>query len=186
MSPEKRIIDDLVILGRAVPEQIKNGRVTVCAAGYSKTFGFTRIFPTKVRMPLKRWSIVKVPVERDPRDTRSESWKIQGSKSEWDRLSEKVQVVGVLKPKERLNLIANLTDNCVKDFNEVKRSLGIVKPIIKKCYFCPAEKFDPTLQATLFGAFLPSIKKQYRQFPKIQYRCLGCRAKRHHDQTVLE
>lgn len=186
MSPKKLIIDDLVILGRAVPEQIKNGRVTVCAAGYSKTLGFTRIFPTKVRMPLKRWSIVKVPVERDPRDTRRESWKIQGSKSEWDRLNEKVQVVGMLKPIERLNLIANLTDDCVKDINEVKRSLGIVKPIIEKCYFCPEEKFDPTLQATLFGRPLPSTKKQYREFPKIQYKCSSCRAKGCHDQTVLE
>jgi len=186
LSPEKLIIDDLVVLGRAVPEQIKNGRVTVCAAGYSETLGFIRIFPTKTIMPLNRWSIVKVPVERDPRDSRIESWKIQGSKSEWDRLSERVQVVGKLHPGDRLNLVANLVDGCVKDINEAKRSLGIVKANIKKCYFCPEEDFDPTLQATLFGSPLPSTKKQYHEFPRIQYKCSNCRAKKHHDQTVLE
>ena len=186
MSPKKLIIDDFVILGRAVPEQISNGRVTVCAAGYSKTLGFTRIFPTKTTMRLKRWNIVRVPVQRDSRDSRSESWKIQGSKSEWEKLDQKVQVVGRLKPKDRLNLIANLVDDCVKDINEAKRSLGMVKPRIEKCYFCPEENFDPTLQATLFGTPLPSTKKQYHEFPKIQYRCSGCKAKKHHDQTVLE
>jgi hypothetical protein len=176
LKRERLVLDDLVIFGRAVPEQMKNGRVTVCAAGYSRKLGFTRIFPTKTRMPLKRWNIVKVPVERDPRDSRSESWKIQGSKSEWNRLDEKVQAVGTLQTKQRLNLIANLVDGCVKD----------IKPTIEKCYFCPEEKFDPTMQATLFGVPLPSIKKQYRQFPKVQYRCSTCKTKRHHDQTVLE
>lgn len=186
MSNERLIIDDMVILGRAVPEQIKNGRVTVCTAGYSKKLGFVRIFPTKTIMPLKRWNIVKVPVERDLRDSRLESWKIQGSKREWDRLSEKIQVIGKLHPRYRLNLVANLVDNCVKDLNEVKRSLGMVKPNIEKCYFCPEENFDPTLQETLFGTPLASTKKQYREYPKIEYRCSHCKTKTHHDQTVLE
>jgi hypothetical protein len=186
LSSDRLIVDDLVILGRAVPEQLKNGRVTVCAAGYSHKLGFTRIFPTRTTMRLNSWNIVKVPLERDPRDSRSESWKIEGSKSEWDRLDRKIEVVGRLHPKERLNLIANLVDDCVKDINEVQRSLGIVKPTIEKCYFCPEEKFDPTLQATLFGSPLPTIKKQHREFPKIRYSCSGCRVKKCHDQTVLE
>jgi len=165
---------------------MRNGRITVCTAGYSKTLGFTRIYPTKTGMPLKRWNIIRAPVERDPRDTRSESWKIQGSKSEWDGLSDKVEVVGTLLRKDRLNLVANLKDNCVRDINEAKRGLGIIKPYIKKCYFCPEEKFDPTLQATLFGHPLPSTKQQYREIPKIRYRCSRCKVKRYHDQTVLE
>lgn len=184
--PDQLVLDDFVVLGRAVPECIKNGRVTVCTAGYSKTLGFVRVFPTTTRMPLNTWNIVKVPVERDPRDTRKESWKIQGSKNEWTRLGEKAQVTGQVHPKDRLNLIANLVDDCVNDINESRRSLGIVKPTIEECYFCSEEDFDPTLQETLFGAPLPTTKKQYREFPKIKYRCSNCRAKKHHDQTVLE
>ncbi len=158
-KPEKRVIDDLIILGRAVPETIRNGRTTICTAGYSHKLGFVRIYPTKHTSPLKRWNIVKVPVERDPRDTRRESWKIQGSKREWDRLDEKIEPVGRLRKKDLLNLIANLTDGCVKDVNNVKRSLGIIKPEIRECYFCPEEDYDPYIQRTLFGPPPPKSKK---------------------------
>ena len=186
MSIERTVIDDLIILGRAVPEIMKNGRTTVCTAGYSKTRGFVRIYPTKYTSPLTRWSIVKVPVERNSRDTRGESWKIQGSKRDWDRLDKKIQVVGELKRSDRLSLLANLTDGCVKDINDIRRSLGIVKPIIKKCYFCSEENYDPVLQTVLFGPPPPKTKKQYRDIPKIEYFCSKCKAKNPHDQTVLE
>jgi len=127
MISERLVIDDLVILGRAVPEPIKNGRVTVCTGGYSPKLGLIRVYPTKPSTPIRRWDIVRVPVEKDPRDTRTESWKIQGSRSEWERLDEKVEVVGRLKSDDRPNLVANLTDGCVNEINEARRSLGIVK-----------------------------------------------------------
>jgi hypothetical protein len=182
----EQVVDDLVVLGRAVPEQIRNGRVTVCVAGHSERLGFVRIYPTKTTMALPLWSIVKVPLERDSRDTRNESWKIQGSRSEWDALEKKIEVTGELQLEQRLDFVTNLVDGCVEDINEARRSLGIVKPSVEKCYFCQEETFDPTFQSTLFGGVLPNIKKQYPMFPKIQYRCSKCRASNRHDQTVLE
>lgn len=186
LSSDKLVIDDLIVLGRAVPEPIKNGRVTVCLGGYSRTLGFTRVFPVKPSTPIHRWDIVKIPVERDSKDTRAESWKIQGSKGEWANLDKKVQVISNLKREDRLNLIANLADKCVKDINDEKRSLGIVKPTIEECYFCKEEDFDPALQQTLFGIPLAATKQQYRKFPKVKYRCPECRNVNPHDQTVLE
>ena len=183
---DKIVVDDLIVLGRACPERIKNGRVTVCTAGYSRKLGFLRIYPTRIEMPLRQWSIVKVPLERNPQDTRKESWKIQGSKSEWDRLCDKVQVVGELKQDERLNLIANLVDDCVNTINESGRSLGIVKPIIEKCYFSKQEDYDTSKQLTLLGFPLPQVKEQYPLIPRIRYRCVNCKAKTPHDQQVLE
>jgi len=120
MSTESLIVDDLIILGRGCPERIKNGRITVCAAGYSPKLGFIRIYPTKIDMKLNRWSIVRVPLERNPQDTRKESWKIQGKRSEWGRLGEKIQIVGKLKREKRLNLINKLKDDCVDVINEEK------------------------------------------------------------------
>ena len=73
------IIDDLIILGRACPEPLKNGRVTVCLGGWSDKFGFVRLYPTRSDIRWKRWDIVRVDVERNPSDTRVESWKIAGS-----------------------------------------------------------------------------------------------------------
>jgi len=185
-SSESIAVDDLVILGRGCPERIKNGRVTVCTAGYSSQLGFIRVYPTKVGMPLHQWNIVKVPLERNPQDTRVESWKIQGAKSEWERLSEKIQVVGDLKRDKRLNLIANLADECVNTINEAKRSLGIIKPVIEKCYFSEQEDYDTSTQLTLLGIPLPKVKEQYPFVPRIRYRCTGCKCKTAHDQQVIE
>jgi hypothetical protein len=180
------MIDDLIILGRGCPERIRNGRTTVCTAGYSHTYGFMRIFPTKIGMPLKRWSIVEVPVERNPKDTRAESWKIEGAKSEWDRLEKKVRIVGELGIKDRLDTITSLADDCVETVSQAKRSLGVVRPVVEKCYFSEQEDYDVSTQLTLLGLPLPKTKEQYPITPRIKYRCSGCKAKNAHDQQVLE
>ena len=62
-----RIISDLIVLGRAIPEEISDHRQTICVAGYSKELGLIRLYPTRWDSPLKRWNIVKVPVERPRR-----------------------------------------------------------------------------------------------------------------------
>jgi hypothetical protein len=180
------IVDDFIVLGRGCPERISNGRVTVCTAGYSAKHGFMRIYPTKVGMPLRQWSIIKAPLERNPQDTRKESWKIEGSKGEWDKLDEKIQVIGEFRRENRLNLVANLVDKCINVFNEEKRSLGIVKPIIQKCYLSEQEDFDTSQQLTLLGIPLPKVKEQFAFIPRIQYRCSSCEAKTVHDQQVIE
>ena len=129
------IIDDLIILGRACPEPLKDGRVTVCLGGYSYKHGFVRIYPTRTNMPWKRWDIVRVDVEKDPRDTRDESWKIAGSKNDWDGLPDKVEVIGRFDKKYWRDFVANLADDCVQDINASRRSLGIVKPSVIDKYF---------------------------------------------------
>jgi hypothetical protein len=186
LTSEQIIVNDFIVLGRGCPERIKNGRVTVCTAGYSFKYGFMRIYPTKIGMPLKQWSIIKAPLERNPQDTRKESWKIQGSRSEWDRLDEKIQVIGEFKREKRFNLISNLADDCVNTINEEGRGLGIVKPIIEECYLSNQEDYDTSQQLTLLGLPLPKVKEQYPIVPRIRYRCTKCRAKSPHDQQVLE
>ncbi|MDH5483322.1 MAG: hypothetical protein OEY22_10690 [Candidatus Bathyarchaeota archaeon] len=186
MTSESFAVDDFIVLGRGCPERVKNGRVTVCVAGYSGKHGFMRVYPTRVGMPLRQWSIVKVPLERNPQDTRKESWKIQGSKGEWQKLDEKIQVIGELERQHRINLIANLADKCANVLNEEKRSLGIVKPIIEKCYLSEQADFDTSIQLTLLGIPQPKVKEQYPFIPRIKYRCSGCMARVSHDQQVLE
>jgi len=179
-------VNDFVVLGRACPERIKDGRVTVCVAGYSQEFGFMRIYPTKIGMPLARWKIARIPLERNPQDNRQESWKIQGSKSEWERLDEKIEVVGEFKKEHRLSLVANLVDGCIATLNNQHRSLGIIKPKIHKHYFSEQDDWDITTQMTLLGKPLPKTKKQYPIVPRVQYCCSNCESKGGHDQQVLE
>ena len=184
------IIDDLIILGRAVPAEIRNGRRTICTAGYSPTHGFTRIYPTKWDSPLKRWNIIRAPVERPrkPRyDGRAESWKIVGSRREWDRLSDKIEIVGRLPRKEQPELIRGLIDNCIEDIKDEKRSLGIIKPEILDYYIEEQEDFKKFIQLRLDGRFQVRVKDEYTVEPRIKYKCSGCRVKRgFHDQQLLE
>src|SRR5438132_8893567 len=103
MSDEKLLVDDLLVLGNAVPDIISDQRITVCTAGFSKKHGLIRIYPVPPLSNMKRWNIVEVPLERNSRDTRAESWKIQGSKNDWDKLGAKIRRIdGIAGRDERL------------------------------------------------------------------------------------
>jgi len=128
-----------------------------------------------------------VPVEKTSRDTRSESWKIQGSKKEWDRLSDKIEVVGTFKRSDRHNLIGNLVDNCVECIRSEGRSLGIIKPKIHEYYFKERTDFEPEVQTTLLDAYGVMVKENYPYQPRICYTCTDCETKGgKHDQQIVE
>lgn len=183
------LIDNLIILGRACPEPLKDGRVTVCLAGYSESLGFVRLYPTHPKMKMKRWDMVKVKVTRNDRDTRDESWKIVGSRTNWDELPEQIEVVGRLDDRtERRNLIGNLTDNSIHVLNNEKRSLGIVRPSIQKTYFAENARFGKWKQQGLPGFtdlddYL--TKRDYEVEPRVTYLSEETPPTRH-DQQVLE
>ena len=184
---ESRLIDDLIVLGRACPEPIKDGRITVCLGGYSRTLGFVRIYPTRTDMCWRRWDIVGVEVERDDRDTREESWKIAGSRTEWENLSRKIKIVDHLAQSKWRNLVANLVDGCVQDINEAHRSLGIVKPNILRRYFAKNPLYGQLFQQVLPGfGESTEVKRDFPVEPRVTYTCSGCKAKSPHDQQVLE
>jgi hypothetical protein len=166
---------------------MRDRRVSVCTGGYSPKHGFVRLYPTRRDAPLRRWSIIKVPVEKNPQDSRSESWKIEGSKSEWSRLSEKIEVMGELKRRERLNLIANLTDDCVENIRDQNRSLGVIKPTITKKYYVDRDRYDPEIQTTLLNGYGVMVKSNYPYQPRVEYACENCKTKRgKHDQQLIE
>ncbi|MCA9914378.1 MAG: hypothetical protein KC496_13580, partial [Anaerolineae bacterium] len=184
------LLDDLIILGRACPEPLKDGRVTVCLAGYSYEHGFIRLYPTHPQMQMKRWDIIRVEVERNERDTRDESWKISGSRTEWDTLPEKIEVVGRMnKSDERRNLLANLIDTNPQQLNEERRSLGIVKPKISKTYFGSNPLFGQWKQQALPGfTDLDNYltKRDYEIEPRVSYVCPNATPPTSHDAQVLE
>jgi len=183
----RELINDLIVLGRACPEPIKDGRITVCLGGYSPRLGFVRIYPTRTDMPWHRWDIVKVEVEKDDRDTRNESWKIAGSRTQWDTLCERVEVVGHWSRSRWRNLAGNLVDGCVQDINEARRSLGIVKPYIHKRYFARNPLYGRMFQQVLPGfGESTKVKRDFPFEPRVTYRCSNCRSKNPHDQQVLE
>jgi hypothetical protein len=95
-----------------------------------------------------------------------------------------VEVVGKLPKDERLELVGNLEDECVKVIYDSGRSLGIVKPEISKTYFGKRDDYEDMVQKTLFGDAFLTIKN-YESQPRMAYRCAKCQ-QQVHDQQILE
>lgn len=188
---EKKYFENLIVLGNAVPDEISDNRKTVCTVVFSKEHGLMRIYPVPPEAKMDRWNIVSIPLEKNPNDTRVESWKIQGSKSDWGKVSEKIKITGKLSRHEWIDLITYLKDNhsygCIEDINDKKLSLGIIVPRILDKKLESKKVIDPTIQATLINEELFMTIKNYAKRPVITYRCPTCRIqKRHHRQGVLE
>jgi hypothetical protein len=183
-------LTDLVILGRAAPEEMSDGRQTVCTGAWSPEHGFIRLYPIDPETNLfSRWNIVNAEVERNPDDARHESWKIKGRKK---HQNEKVEVVGEYPRHKRATLLHHLEDNCVNNINDAKRSLGIVRPeTAPELRFQEWEKDDaPGMQAKLFEEMeemKPDTREDFDYNIKVRYECGDCKTKQgYHEQTLLE
>lgn len=180
-------IDDLVVLGRAGPELIESdGRHTVCLGGWSEKKGFVRLYPTHKYTNASRWNVLEVPVAQDDsHDYRDESWKIVGSKSEWEELYKKVDVVDRLDRSEAIDLARDLPKTCTIELNDRKQSLGLVEPDeIHDAYLEPIDDPDP-VHTDLQGNKLKS-KSSYGHKLYIEYSCDNCQAKAGHRQHCIE
>jgi len=182
-------IDDVIILGRGVPEQISEGRITVCVAGYSLTRGFIRLYPTRIDSPLKVWSIVSVDVQRNPRDNRPESWKFPDSKTGWQSINQHIRVIGEYPKHGRLGLLDSIKSRCVADINDARNSLGVVMPAIKRRYLAPnrmhTEAYQPLFEIMEHAG--AATKRDYVAEPRLCYLCGDtCRSKNGHDMQLLD
>lgn len=185
MSEEPQEIRDLIILGRAAPEPIQDGRHTVCLGGYSESHGYIRLYPTQMWMDnCKRWNMISVPVEKSTKDSRDESYKIAGSKEDWGDLHKKISHVDTLSKTEQIQLADRLAGDCTIRLNENKVSLGVVKPgSIMDVYI--EEEANATVQMDLEMNERKG-KSDYPQDLYIKYQCEDCSAKTHHDQHTIE
>lgn len=183
-------VDDLVVLGNAVPDEIKDGRKTVCVAGYSKGLGLIRVYPARPDSPVKWWNQLSIPLVRNLQDTRIESWKVQGSRDEWDRLTDKIKNHGLVNKKHRRELWSRVCEKhqvgCVNDLNDDRLSLGVIKPTILSYRLKERATYDSTVQTTLTAETVYKTIHNYGLKPVIRYRCSDCRATKYHEQQILE
>lgn len=176
-------IENLVVLGRSAPEPIKDGRHTVCLAGWSMSGNrFVRIYPTKINSPVRRWDIINIPAIKDKsHDPRKESYKIQGSKSEWDHLENKINKVGRLKGRKRVKLLKEIPTGCTVSLNNNKKSLGLIKATELKPYLVKNNTEDKQNQCEVRG------KNGYPYELRIKYQHNNCLLKGdYHDQHCIE
>lgn len=180
-------VDDIVVLGRSAPEPIDDGRHTICLGGYSDTLGYVRLYPTQRRMTeLQRWNVVSAPIKKSQEDSRAESYKIAGSKKDWDTLHRKISKEGRLDKQEQIELTTKLSGDCTERLKQTTdgNSLGIVNPDILDASLDEQEG-DTTVQMDLNN----NPRKGKGNYPHklyVEYRCDDCDVETQHRQHCIE
>jgi hypothetical protein len=164
------ILEDFVMLGKTVPEPSSDGRVFVCSAGVSAEYRrLVRIYPLARRSAPPRWSVSRVPLERNPKDSRIESFKLAGDRAigAHDQINERFEVAGKVTPRERIKLLSPYAINSIAEANAKRMSLAIVHPDAFDLTFDHNPSSPDSPQMALFDDGIEKPTAGARRFPFI-------------------
>lgn len=184
---EGQTLEDVVILGRAAPENISGNRLTTCTGAWSENLGFVRLYPCDPETDLfDRWDVITVDVRRNPKDNRDESWRLASSKQ-----SSCITKTDEYDKQQRATLLSHIEDDCVEDIKDKGRSLGIVRPeSIEGLEFREWDDDDDTIQTRLFDDrdnWRPETRDEFGHEIRVEFTCPDCKTKQgHHNKTLLE
>jgi hypothetical protein len=136
----------ILVATKTYPSISTKYKETVCTAGilldeYEKPVQWIRIYPVRFRelgfdQQYKRWSIISAEIERNEKDFREESYRINdtsisvireiGTKNNWE---------------ERKSFVLSLQSSSIAELQKQRKSLGIIKPkSIEKYFFKRTER----------------------------------------------
>jgi hypothetical protein len=146
------ILEDFTMLGTTVPEPKADGRVFVCSAGVSRELGLVRIYPLARRGIPRRWRTYRVPLEKNNKDPRKESWKVQGDRSaeHHNDINAAFKEIGEVKLAERAELLKKFIVPSIAEANRQKLSLAIINPTFGPMEFKHNENSPDSPQLKLF------------------------------------
>lgn len=169
------ILDDFVMLGKTVPEANADGRHFVCTAGYSLELKQPiRIYPMARRQCPPRWSISRIPVERNHKDTRRESWKIRGDRrpGSHDLINTVIEpVANKISPALQREIVKDMRASSLKSANDRRASLCVVFPDdIPRIDLEQGERAEMAPTPDMFGevAGLP-VAERFRWHPRLRF-----------------
>jgi len=171
------IVDDFVMLGKTVPEEhTSDGRVFVCTAGYSPELKMPmRIYPMAWSGCPSRWSISRIPLERNPVDSRSESWKIKGDRSPaaHARINQLIELqYQKTHPQQQREILTAMAVSSLRQANEERRSLCVLFP-----EDVPSLRFEspehaamaPTPDMFGFARTDQTVAARFNHHPRLQF-----------------
>jgi len=172
------ILEDFVMLGKTIPEANADGRVFVCSAGMSNDLrSLVRLYPLSRWQAPARWSISSVPVERNPRDSRRESFCLKGNRSPAQHAAINIlfQGSGTVAREHRDALVDPYRVSSIREANERRLSLAIIEPDgVARLHFDTSENSPNSPQLSLFAKD-PSEERELgsRRFayqPRLEFR----------------
>lgn len=180
------ILEDFVMLGSTVPEPNHDGRVFVCSAGVSREYGkLVRLYPLARRNIPHRWGIYRVPVERNPSDSRDESFKVTGDRSPGahERINDEFVRVATLADTDRAALLRPFVLGSIKEANARSKaartprerfSLAIIQPEAIELHFTLNAESPDSPQMGLFdlpeGSPVPVGAKRFPLMPHLRFK----------------
>lgn len=188
------LLNNLVVIGQGAPNQLKDGRQSICVCAYSLDLKqLIRVYPVPLGW-LRKWDIFNVEVEKSLTDHRENTWKIKNSKQDWKKLDKYLHKTNEKYPEEkREELINSIGFSVLSELIKNKKSFGIVKPIIKD--FKLEQKRDKTVKQLTLGEaedldepFTIINQEDYKYKPYLVYECEGnCECKNKiHNQSIVE
>ena len=158
------ILEDFVMLGKTAPETDRQGRVTVCSAGWSPELRqLVRIYPLAVENAPPDFSVSQIRLERNYKDTRHESWKIAGDRSidVHSGINTRFDVKRILNDRESLIEQIPLVGS-IQEANLKRLSLAVIQPDIKPEFY-----LEKNANYYMKGKEVGS--KTYKYLPRLQF-----------------
>lgn len=175
-------LDDFTMLGTTVPEPAKSdaNRLYVCSAGWQPDLGLIRIYPLgRINAP-SRWSVSSVSVQRNPKDSRAESWMLAGERNH-ETANRHFHQTGTWSATERETLLdlcsRRKIPTSIAEANERRRSLAIVEPEHLDFEIEHNADSPDSPQLRLFSDGLPEPlgAKRFPQIPRLTFTSEGAR-----------
>ena len=140
------------LLCKSVPEFDKrDGKLYTCSLGYCPEFGLIRVYPLPIT-GMKKWSTYEIEVEKNKRDSRTESWKLSSySKSEnWIGFSNDCKLIGVADRAKIVPYLLSCVSPSISRLNEQRKSIGVVLAQTINPFWEANNRFINTRQIGMF------------------------------------
>lgn len=177
------------LLAKSIPEWSKRDKMLyTCSIGYSPELGLIRVYPLPIK-GMEKWGIYNLPLEKNKRDTRVESWKLASysRKEEWIGIGKDVKFLGYANKYKIYPLLMSYLFNSIGELNKLKVSIGIVKVDDFNIYWTENERYINTRQFGLFeDVELANFTKYTKETKLKESRCAFIDADGRHDLQFNE
>jgi hypothetical protein len=174
------ILEDFVMLGKTAPETDRQGRVTVCSAGWSPELRqLIRIYPLAVENAPPDFSVSQIRLERNSKDTRHESWKIAGERGVdvHSGINTRFDIRYILNDRE--GLISQIPSvESIREANQKRMSLAVIQPKERPNFYLEKNKSWKSLSHRV-------CSKSYKYTPRLSFESDGvCHKLKYLNQEV--